>query len=164
MPEKVREVKPPAGLMRLAFRFPIWFYRAGLGRLLGDRFLELTHTGRKTGLKRHTVLEVVRHDESTGVFYIAAGFGESSDWYRNIRADPHVEVRSGGRHIRAIAVPLGEQEAGDELLNYARRHPRAFKELVRFMGYRMDGTEADIHALGRYVRLFALTPAKEDLD
>ena len=158
MPEKVREVKPPTGLTRLAFRFPIWFYRAGFGRLLGDRFLELTHTGRKSGLARRTVLEVVRHDKKTGVYYIAAGFGEGSDWYQNILANPKVEVRSGGNHIQAVAVPLSEAEAGDDLVNYARRHPVAFKELVRFMGYQVDGSEADIHALGRYLRMFALTP------
>jgi deazaflavin-dependent oxidoreductase (nitroreductase family) len=157
MPEKVREVKPPTGLTRLVFRIPIWFYRAGLGGLLGDRFLELTHTGRKSGLARQAVLEVVRHDKKTGIYYIAAGFGGGSDWYRNILANPHVEIRSGRVHVQAVAVPLSEEEAGDELVNYARRHPKAFKELARFMGYRVDGSEADIHALGRYLRMFALT-------
>lgn len=163
MPEKVREIKPPTGLMRLVFRIPIWFYRAGLGRLLGSRFLELTHIGRKTGLARRAVLEVVRYDEKTGIYYIAAGFGEGSDWYKNILANPRVEVRSGGKHVQAIAVSLSEQEAGDELVNYARRHPTAFDQLVRFMGYRVDGSDADIHALGQSLRMFALTPIKEEL-
>jgi deazaflavin-dependent oxidoreductase (nitroreductase family) len=156
MPERVREVEPPSGLARLAFRLPIWFYRIGLGRLLGDRFLELTHIGRKTGLPRHTVLEVVRHDKQSGIYTIAVGFGQHSDWYQNIMANPHVEVRSGGEHIQALAVPLSEEEAGDELVKYAHEHPLAFREIIEFMGYRVDGTEADIHALGGLIRLFAL--------
>ena len=164
MPTKVREIHPPSGLSKFIFRIPIWLYRAGLGKFLGDRFLALTHTGRKTGLARHTVLEVVRHDKRTGIFYIAAGFGVRSDWYQNLQANPHVEIRSGGTQIKAIAVPLSEEEAGDELVNYAQRHPVAFGELVRFMGYRVDGTEADIHELGCYLNMFALTPISEGVD
>lgn len=158
MPERVKEVHRPRGITRLAFRAPVWLYRLGLGWLLGGRFLELTHTGRKSGKRRHTVLEVVRYDPATGVYIIAAGFGERSDWYRNILNDPHVEVRSGRRHVAATAVPLTPHEAGAVLVEYARAHRRAFRALVRFMGYRVDGTEADTHALGEYVPLLALRP------
>jgi deazaflavin-dependent oxidoreductase (nitroreductase family) len=149
---------PPSGLTRLVFRIPILLYQAGLGRLLGDRFLELTHVGRKTGLPRHTILEVVRHDRESGTYFIAVGFGEHSDWYQNILADPHVEVRSGGEHIQAIATPLTEDEAGDELVKYAHRYPLAFGELIRFMGYKVDGSDEDIHALGGYIHMFGLKP------
>ncbi|HZD55150.1 MAG TPA: nitroreductase family deazaflavin-dependent oxidoreductase, partial [Anaerolineales bacterium] len=83
MPEKVKELGPPTGLARLALRAPIWIYRLGLGKLLGNRFLELTHIGRKSGLPRHTVLEVVRYDPANGIYYIAVGFGKHSDWYKN---------------------------------------------------------------------------------
>jgi deazaflavin-dependent oxidoreductase (nitroreductase family) len=149
---------PPSGLTRLVFRIPILLYQAGLGRLLGYRFLELTHVGRKTGLPRHTILEVVRHDRESGTYFIAVGFGEHSDWYQNILADPHVEVRSGGEHIQAIATPLTEDEAGDELVKYAHRYPLAFGELIRFMGYKVDGSDEDIHALGGYIHMFGLKP------
>lgn len=159
MPQRVKEVRPPRGATHLAFRAPVWLYRIRLGWLLGGRFLELTHTGRKSGKRRHTVLEVVHYDRATGVYTIASGFGERSDWYPNILKDPHVEVRCGRRQVTATAVPLMPQEAGAVLVGYARAHRRAFRALVRFMGYRVDGTEADIHALGEYVRLFALTPA-----
>jgi len=159
MPERVKEVHRPRGLTRLAFRAPNWLYRIGLGWLLGNRFLQLTHIGRKSGMRRRTVLEVVRYERATGTYNIAAGFGEQSDWYRNILKNPHVEVRCGRRHTNAIAVPLAPQEAGEVLVRYARAHRRAFRALVRFMGYRVDGTEADTYALGEYVRLFALRPA-----
>src|SRR5574341_152765 len=158
MPIKVREIHTPTGLSRLAFRMPLWFYRAGLGRFLGHRILELTHIGRKSGLLRHTILEVVRHDKETGTYFVTAGFGMHSDWYRNILADPHVEVRSGRECIQASAVPLTESEAGDELVKYAHRYPFAFRELVGLMGYQVDGSDEDIHALGEYIHMFALKP------
>lgn len=156
MPEKVKELGPPTGLARLALRAPIWIYRLGLGKLLGNRFLELTHIGRKSGLPRHTVLEVVRYDPASGIYYIAVGFGKHSDWYKNVLANPHVEVRSGSGHFKAIAVQLSSEEAGEELVRYAHQHPIAFRELVQFMGYRVDGTDADTRALGQYLHMFAL--------
>jgi deazaflavin-dependent oxidoreductase (nitroreductase family) len=158
MPEKVRDIHPPTGLARLAFRAPIMLYRIGLGWLLGSRFLELSHRGRKSGLLRHTVLEVVRYDQETGIYMIAAGFGRQSDWYKNLLANPQVEVRSGGKHLRASAVLLPPQEAGAEMVRYAHDHPIAFRELGRIMGYRVGGSEADIHAIGEHLPMFALHP------
>ncbi|MEJ2305040.1 MAG: nitroreductase family deazaflavin-dependent oxidoreductase [Anaerolineales bacterium] len=162
MPEKVKELEPPTGLARLALRGPIWIYRFGLGKLLGNRFLELTHIGRKSGLARHTVLEVVRYEPSSGTYYIAVGFGEHSDWYKNILANPHVEVQSGSGHFKAIAVQLSPEEAGEELVKYSHQHRIAFRELLQFMGYRVDGTDADTRALGQYMHMFALKPAESN--
>jgi len=49
----------------------------------------LSHIGRKTGIKRYQPLNyaIVDHD-----IYCVAAFGGISDWYRNIRANPNVEV------------------------------------------------------------------------
>ena len=158
MPEIVKEVQPPSGLARWAFRIPILLYRVGLGWMLGHRFLLLTHTGRKSGLSRQTVLEVVRYDRESGNYYIAVGFGKHSDWYQNIIVHPQVAVHSGGDRIKAKAEQLSPDEAGSELVRYAHEHPATFKELVTFMGYRVDGSDADIRALGEYVRMFVLKP------
>jgi deazaflavin-dependent oxidoreductase (nitroreductase family) len=161
MPEKIRSVKRPRGLARLTFRLPIWLYRLGLGGLLGCRFLMLTHIGRRSGLPRRTVLEVVRHDRESETFVVAAGFGAESDWYRNIRRHPQVTVQSGRRNYQMNATFLTPEEAGDELLNYHRRHPLASRELARIMGYRLDGSEADVRALGQLLPMVAFHPRGE---
>ena len=49
----------------------------------------LTHTGRTSGLQRRTP---VNYAEIDGELYCTAGFGQIADWYRNIRANPQVEV------------------------------------------------------------------------
>lgn len=159
MVEKIKDVTPPRGLARLGFRLPIWLYRLGLGGLLGTRFLLLSHTGRKTGRVRQTVLEVVRYDRDTTTFFVAAGFGSGSDWYRNIRANPRVIVQCGRRRWEMVADFLPPEQAGEELLDYARRHPMALRELARFMGYRLDGSPAGIRALGQVLAMVAFRRA-----
>ncbi|MBE3142614.1 MAG: hypothetical protein IMZ61_01640 [Planctomycetes bacterium] len=46
----------PRGLLRLSLRLPILLYKAHLGWVLGDRFLMLTHTGRKSGKPYQEIL------------------------------------------------------------------------------------------------------------
>lgn len=49
----------------------------------------LTHIGRKSGLRRQTPVNYASVD---GNLYCTVGFGSVSDWYRNILANPNVEV------------------------------------------------------------------------
>jgi deazaflavin-dependent oxidoreductase (nitroreductase family) len=71
----------------------IW--RLGLGQWLnawpqvGGRILVITHTGRVTGSVRRTPLNFAIVD---GEIYVTAGFGSRSDWYRNLKANPQVQV------------------------------------------------------------------------
>jgi deazaflavin-dependent oxidoreductase (nitroreductase family) len=70
-------------------------WRLGMGRLINiwpqviGRIMVITHTGRKSGLRRHTP---VNYAVVGGEVYCAAGFGASSDWYRNMLASPEVEI------------------------------------------------------------------------
>jgi deazaflavin-dependent oxidoreductase (nitroreductase family) len=159
MVEKIRDVRPPRGLARLAFRLPIALYRLGLGSLLGTRFLLLIHTGRKTGRERKTVLEVVRYDAEKPLFIVAAGFGPQSDWLRNLHARPRAVVQCGRRRWEMAAEFLSPERAGEELVDYGRRHPAALRELAGVMGYRVGKDEADIRAFGRLLSMVELRPA-----
>jgi deazaflavin-dependent oxidoreductase (nitroreductase family) len=76
-------------------RFMVLMFRLGLGRWLQfwprvtGQILVLTHQGRKTGLPRRTPLNFAFVDDD---LYVVAGFGSVSDWYRNVKANPRVEV------------------------------------------------------------------------
>jgi deazaflavin-dependent oxidoreductase (nitroreductase family) len=85
--------------LRQSFRyfnqFMLFLWRLGLGPWLSlwpqvtGRYLVITHTGRKSGLRHQTPVNyAVVNDE----VYCAAGFGSISDWFRNIKANPQVEV------------------------------------------------------------------------
>lgn len=70
-------------------------WRLGLGSWFKVRpqisgsVMVLTHIGRKTGLKRYQPLNYAIIDDD---IYCVAAFGGISDWYRNIKANPNVEV------------------------------------------------------------------------
>lgn len=156
MAEKIKNIQPPVGLARLAWRAPIYFYRLGLGGLLGERFVLLTHTGRKSGLLRQAVLEVIYHDQETGVYMVASGFGEKSDWYQNVLAHPEITIQVGKQRMAARAERLSLPHATDVLLDYNRRHPAALRTLAGILGYRTDGSEADVRFFASVIPLVAL--------
>ena len=159
MPEKVGKAEPPKGFSRLLWRAPIWIYRLGLGGLIKKRMLLLHHTGRKSGLPRQNVLEIVDHDQVTGIYYVASGFGKKSDWYQNIVKKPEVVITVGRVDIPVTAVPLPPEESGQALVDYAHRNPTAAKTLMRLCGYKVDGSDEDFFIMGRdIVPFIALQP------
>ena len=135
---------PPGKILRLGLRLPIWLYRLHLDRLLGGRFLMLIHAGRKSGLPRQTVIEVVQHDKATNTYYVVSGWGEKSDWYQNIRKSPRVTIHVGGRKFQAEAEFIPVEKAIEIMESYAREHATAFRELsALFLGERMQpGSDA----------------------
>jgi deazaflavin-dependent oxidoreductase (nitroreductase family) len=146
----------PTGWRRLAFRAPIGLYRLRLGGLLGHRFVLIHHTGRRSGLPRQAVVEVVARDAATGSVVVAAGFGARSDWYQNLLATPDTSIEIGCQRIDAHAEPLTPEQAGQAMADYVHRHPRAAERLARFMGYRTDG--ADHATVGTTLPMLRLTP------
>lgn len=156
--DRIGRPRPPTGLRRALFRLPIRLYRWGLGWLLGHRFVLVIHVGRRSGLPRQAVLEVVARDRAAGTVTVAAGFGPGSDWYRNLLAHPDVTIVVGRRRQAVRAVPLSGDEAGEVMVGYARRHPRAARALARFMGFRVDGSLDDYRALAREIPFVRFDP------
>jgi deazaflavin-dependent oxidoreductase (nitroreductase family) len=127
---------------RTLMRAPIWIYRARLGFLFGSRMLMLEHIGRKTGLPRQVVLEVIDHP-TPDTYVVPSGFGDRAQWFRNVQANPRVRVHASGRAAApATARILGRQEADHALSAYRHRHPHAwanFKSVVEeTLGNRID--------------------------
>jgi deazaflavin-dependent oxidoreductase (nitroreductase family) len=108
-------------------RAPIWIYKAGAGKILGPRLLMLEHTGRKSGIRRHVVLEVIGHAAHDS-YLVASGFGDRSQWFRNIKADPRVSVYTNTHASASGSARIMTQgEADRALADYAERHPRAWE-------------------------------------
>ncbi len=156
MAAQMHQPKPPSGLSRLLFRLPIYLYKVGLGGLLGERFLLLNHRGRKSGLPRQAVVEVVRRDPATETYIIASGFGEGSQWFQNLMHTPDITIPVGRRTLLVHARRLYSEEAADEMADYARRNPKDARALAGFMGFEVDGTEAGYRELGAQLPFMAL--------
>lgn len=114
---------------RWLMRTPIWLYRARLGAVLGSRMLMLEHTGRTSGATRYVVLEVFGHPDAS-TYLIVSGFGERSQWLRNLDAHPHARVWVGSRRpAPALAERLEATAADAALDDYTRRHVTAWAKL-----------------------------------
>lgn len=141
--------KPPTGLQRWFFRFPIVFYRLHLGWLLGGRFLLINHIGRKTGQPRQTVVEVVSHDQESDIYYVASGWGYKSNWYRNLMAHPNATIQVGRRKLTVHAENAAPETGARVLQDYRERHPFAANQLGGLMG--LDIGEANASELAHIV-------------
>lgn len=159
--KKIR--KPPRGLSRIFYRFPIMLYRMGLGSLMGKRMLLLEHMGRKSGKKRRAVLEIIRHDPTVGVFYVVSGFGKRSDWIRNVEANPDVRINVAGKSSPAIAALLNQERTAAEILDYAERNPKLIRVLAdRLLGYKLDDTKEDLLQLASNLQVVRFHIRKEE--
>lgn len=160
-PERQQAARPPQGVARLLFRAPLLTYRLHLGWLFGGRFLRLTHTGRKSGLPRQAVLEVIDHDADADTYYVVSGFGRKSQWFKNMQVNPQVTIQVGPRVLEARADVLEDSASGQKLVDYARRHPLAATALTRALGYDLDGSDEQYRQLGaRYMPVVALRPQR----
>lgn len=150
----------PGPLLRRLLRAPVWLYRAQLGGLLlGNRFLLLTHRGRRSGRSYRTVLEVVRFDPAIPEWTVVSGFGPSSDWLRNLTAAPAARVDVGRRHFEPEQRRLTEDEGRALLAGYQRAHPRTARQLGRrLLGRPFDGTPESIDELARLLPAVAFRP------
>ncbi len=157
------KLRHPSGLLRALMRFPILLYRLNLGWLLGKRFLLLEHRGRKSGLLRKAVIEVVDHDIRKGSYVVAAAWANKSDWYKNIEAEPNVNIRVGTKRFPAVAKTLSAEEATQHLNAYATKHPFAFRQLGSLLiGSKSRDTIEIIKSFTEAIPFVEFTPVGEE--
>lgn len=149
---------PPSGIRRSLFRLPILLYRLRLGWLLRGRFMLITHLGRVSGKPRQTVIEAIDHDPADGSYIGPSGYGRRSDWYRNILKTPEITIQVGSRRIPVTAVPLTADEGSEVMARYCARHPRLGRRLSRFLGFLVDGSDADFREVGRHITFVRFVP------
>ncbi|MCF8611402.1 nitroreductase family deazaflavin-dependent oxidoreductase [Gordonia sp. HY285] len=114
---------------RWLVRSPIPLFRAGLGFLFGTRVLLLEHIGRVSGESRFVVLECVERPDDDHVI-LASGFGEKSQWYRNLVAEPRCAISIGfARRRPGTASVLSADEGRAVIERYRQRSPKAYDEL-----------------------------------
>ncbi|MBP1704754.1 MAG: hypothetical protein H6Q36_493 [Chloroflexi bacterium] len=99
--------------------------RAGLGPLLvspfGGSMLVLRTRGRKSGLLREAPLGYTLVD---GAIVVVAGYGRAAHWFRNLEADPEVEVALPGAVVAGRAEEITDPDAWE----------RAFRQLIADLG------------------------------
>jgi len=96
-----------------------WMWRLGLRKWMNicppvtGRILVITHIGRKTGLRRRTPANYTIEDDE---IYCMAGFGNISDWYRNMLKTPQIEIWLPNSWWAGVAEEVVDKESALPIL------------------------------------------------
>lgn len=141
--------RQPGRLALVFMRLPRPLYHRGWGRLLGHTFLLITHQGRKTGKRRETVAMALTFHPDTREAIVCSAWGPNTEWLRNLRAHPALQIQIG----RDTYVPqqhfLSEDEAVAVALEFRRRHPHRLRLIATILGWGDLSSDAAVRELVR---------------
>lgn len=159
---------PASRLQRLFLRGPVVMYRGPLAELFRWRcVMLLTTTGCKTGKPRTTGVSFMPDGER---YIIFSGWGVSSNWYRNVRANPRVTIRIGRRTMAADARLVEDPDERVALMRRMRDRsgscgpPRLMRPLLRLSG--LFDYDAEIRMAieaGADIPVIALVPVEDSV-
>lgn len=138
-------------------KMPLLLYGWGLGWVFGERFMQLTHVGRKSGRIYRSVLAVLRFDERTREALVVSPWS-GSDWYRNIQAAPALEVQTGRVRFTPQQRSLSPQEIAGAFVAFRSRYPVFSRLVARIPGWNVDAGEAELLALAQGLRGVGFRP------
>ena len=151
----------PNRLLLLALKAPRIMFHFNLGWIFGHRILVITHKGRKSGLIHQTPLEVVRYDAKTRTSIVISAWGETSDWYRNIRETPALQIQVGRDRYVPEQRFLTTDETEHELDLYVEHHGLSAKMLSRVLGLDFASDRAQRRKFAESARMVAFRPQAE---
>jgi deazaflavin-dependent oxidoreductase (nitroreductase family) len=101
-----KQMKTLRKVFRAMNPFMVFLWKVGLGKAINiwpagfGRIMVIKHRGRKSGREYLTPVNFATVD---GEFYCTAGFGPTSDWYRNMLVNPNLALwlPEGWREVRA---------------------------------------------------------------
>ncbi len=114
-------------------KWPLLFYRCGLGDLIARRVLVLSVRGRETGKVRKMPLWYVKpDDDDKEVVFCLSRRGPSSQWLRNLRANPVASLEIGREVRRVRGQVMVEAELSDGLFQrFQSKYGRLGRLLLR---------------------------------
>jgi deazaflavin-dependent oxidoreductase (nitroreductase family) len=142
------------GLMRM----PRVLFDHGWGRFLGHTFVLIAHEGRTSGKRRETVAMAVSYDPTTRETVVCSAWGPDTEWMRNLRAHPALEIEIGGTRYAPEQRFLTEDEAVAVTLEFRRRHPRRLRLMATILGWGDLGSEAVVRDVVRERPFVAFRP------
>jgi deazaflavin-dependent oxidoreductase (nitroreductase family) len=152
--------RQPGGLALWFMRLPRPLYHRGWGRLLGHTFLLITHEGRRTGKRRETVAMALSYDPETEEVVVCSAWGPNTQWMRNLRARPALQIQVGGKSYAPRQRFLSEDEAVAVATAFRDRHPWRLRLFAAILGWGDLGTEAAVRELVRDRPFVAFAPPR----
>jgi deazaflavin-dependent oxidoreductase (nitroreductase family) len=151
--------RQPGRLVLAAMRVPRPLYRHGWGWMLDHTFLLIVHRGRKTGKRRETVAMALAYDPHTREAVVFSAWGPNTEWIRNLRAHPALQIQIG----REAYVPeqqfLSEDESVAVVREFQRRHPWRTRLFAAILGWGDLSSETAVREFVRTRPFVSFRPA-----
>jgi deazaflavin-dependent oxidoreductase (nitroreductase family) len=77
---------------------------------------------------------MIEHSFVEGKIYVVPGWGQRTQWYRNIQADPHVTVQRRGQTFSAIACRVAGQSELSTVFHHVRGTSPMWKPFLSSWG------------------------------
>lgn len=129
------------GMDKLGNLAPSLLLRSPLHRLVSDKAMLLTFTGRRTG-RTYTTPVVYAHRGDEVVITT------DSRWWKNLRGGALVTMRLGGKRVTGVAAAVTDPDAGGQILDTLIAQRPSYVRLAR-IPRRPDGTPDVEEALRR---------------
>ena len=140
--ESARATKPLLGLRRqpgrlvlALMRTPRPLYHRGWGWVLDHTFLLIAHQGRKTGKRRETVAMALTYDADTREAVVCSAWGPNTEWIRNLRTRPALQIQIGRESYVPEQRFLSEDESVAVAVEFRRRHPWRLRLFAAILGW-----------------------------
>jgi deazaflavin-dependent oxidoreductase (nitroreductase family) len=151
--------RQPGRLALALMRVPRPLYHRGWGWMLDHTFLLIAHQGRKSGKRRETVAMALVYDRDTREAVVCSAWGPTTEWIRNLRAKPALQIQIG----RDSYVPeqrfLTEEESVDAAAKFRRRHPWRVRFLAAILGWGDLSSDAAMREFVRTRPFVSFRPA-----
>jgi deazaflavin-dependent oxidoreductase (nitroreductase family) len=158
--------RPLLGLRQQPGRLALWFmrlprplYHHRLGRLLGHTFLLITHEGRRSGIRHETVAMALTYDPQTHEAVVCSAWGQNTQWVRNLRAHPALQIQVGSETYVPEQRFLSEDEAVAVGIEFRNRHPWRLRLLATTLGWGDLSTNAAVREFVRSRPFVVFRPA-----
>ncbi|MEA2079671.1 MAG: nitroreductase/quinone reductase family protein, partial [Pseudomonadota bacterium] len=100
--------------------------------------------------------------EVDGIIYVGSARGVKADWYRNLAANPNVEVTVGSRRFRGYADLITDPNQVANLLELRLKlHPKIVGTMLRFEGLSSTPTREQLKQYAKKRALVAIRPAED---
>jgi deazaflavin-dependent oxidoreductase (nitroreductase family) len=127
--------RQPGRLALAVFRLPLPLYRRRWGWLLGHTFLVVTHAGRKTGKPHAAAAMTLTYDPGAREAVVCSAWGQNTDWIRNIRARPALQIQIGRESFTPEQRFLSNDESFAVAVEFRSRHPWRLRFIAWILGW-----------------------------
>jgi deazaflavin-dependent oxidoreductase (nitroreductase family) len=153
----------PGRVALAAMRLPRPVYHRGWGWMLDHVFVLIVHQGRKTGKRRETVVMPLAYDQETREVVVCSAWGPNTEWIRNLRAHPALQIEIGRESYVPEQRFLSEDESMAVAAEFRRRHPWRARLFAAILGWGDLGSESAVRAFVRNRPFVSFAPVR-DLD